>query len=470
MPRVFLLLPLLLLLVAPLQAQTGAVPRDGEAELVFDQAIGSFEEGDYGMAYRRFRLVYTQFPLNQKTTAALIMAGKSLYRQGDFERAEALLSEFVRAYPSSRYVAEARRILGYMGDRPTSTRRETVTLGIALPLTSRDTPLTQAFFNGLRLAVDEHNATGQGPQVRMVFRDTENDAGAARNAVNALRESAVIVGPLYSDEALSAAAAAEAARVPLVAPLATDPRVSAGRQYVFQANATTEVRGRVMARYALENMRMRRFGVVSASGGDGVSAQMAEGFQDEIQREGGIVGFVTEIGARGWARLDESLDAAALAEIDAIYLPVAGGSAQSDVRGALAALERTGATPRVLGNAEWHQRPNADAASRYGVTYTNDFYLDEGSAAVQRFREQYRAQSGKNLAQAPFVEQRLAFTGYDLGRFLLASLGQNRPLPDAMRRAGRFDGLGINLDFRNGQVNDALYLFRYRAGQAERLR
>ncbi len=474
MPRLLISLFLLLAGAAPLAAQPAVVPRNAEADAIFGQALKAFQNGDYPTAYRRFRLVYTQYPLNQATTAALIMGGKALYRQGDYRQAQALFDEFARTYTSSRYVPEARRMLRYIEaarSTPPTKARPTVTLGIAFPLTNRDTPRTQAFFNGLRMAVDAHNDAGDGPRVRMVFRDTGGTPEGARGAVNALRDAAVIVGPLYSEEALAAAGAAETARVPLVAPLATDPRVSRGKTYVFQANPTTEVRGRAMARYALESLRARRFGIVAESGADGVSAQMAEGFHDELQREGGIVAFMTEIPARGgWARLDETLDPDALAQVDALYLPVSGSNAESDIRNALAALDKTGATPRVLGNAEWHRRANTTAASRYTVTYTNDFAPDDADAGVRRFREQYAARTGKSLTNADFAMQRLAFAGYDLGRFLIENLDASGSVGAALRRAPRYHGLALDFDFRDGQVNDALFVFRYRAGQVEQVK
>ncbi len=469
-----LLFVFFLALAAPAQAQrTVEVPRNDEAELVFEQALEAFGSGDYGMAYRRFRLVYTQFPLNQKTTASLVMAGKALYRQGNYRHAAALFDEFIRAYGTSRYVPEARRMLDFIerAQAGGATQRETVSLGIALPLTARDAPLTQAFFNGLRMAVDEHNAGQQGPRVQMVFRDTRNDEARARAVIGELRDAAVVVGPLYSEEALAAAAAAEQAQVTLVAPLATDPRVSQGRRYVFQANATTEVRGRTMARYALSSMRARRFGIFYESGADRLSAEMAEAFGDEVMREGGQVLFYTEVPSRGgWAQIDEQVESGAFAGIDALYLPVAGSNADSDIRGALTALGRTGAMPRVLGNTEWHRRGDPEVASRYGATYTNDFYPDEGIDAVRQFRQRYEARTGDALAQQPFVQQRLAFTGYDLGRFLLQQLGTPGSMHDALRRASRYNGLGINLDFRSGNVNDALFINRYRAGNIEIVR
>ncbi len=249
--RSLLALSLLTLLVAPLaQAQVPTVPRVAEAEMIFEQGVQAFESGDYGMAARRFRLVYTQYPLNQKTTAATLMGARSLMREGQTAQAQALLRDLLTSYPTSRYAGEARRMLNGDGALPTPARRERTTLGIALPLRGDAGPLTQSFFNGLRMAVDEHNAQPRGPLVEMAFRDTRSEAAAARSAVRDLASAAVVVGPLFSDAARAAAMEAESRGVTLVAPLATDSDVSAGRRNVFQANPTLEMRGRAAARIA----------------------------------------------------------------------------------------------------------------------------------------------------------------------------------------------------------------------------
>lgn len=467
--RSLLILFLLTLLVAPLaQAQVPTVPRDAEAEMIFDQAIQAFESGDYGMAARRFRLVYTQYPLNQKTTAATLMGARALMREGQTAQAQALLRDLIDSYPTSRYAGEARRMLSGDGALPTPARRERATLGIALPLRGDAGPLTQSFFNGLRMAVDEHNAQTRGPLIEMAFRDTRSEASAARSAVRDLASAAVIVGPLFSDAARAAALEAESRGVTLVAPLATDSDVSAGRRNVFQANPTLEMRGRAAARLARAALRARRLGIVTAPG---VSEEMAEAFSDEVRREDGTVTFYQVLpSARSWGDLAPDDDAAAqngagvFADSDALYLPVAGGDAGQQVAAAVGALSQFNEVPTVIGNAEWHNRATA-ASARLGVVYTNDFFLDESSRDAQRFLSAFRQRYDTDLSRAAFIEQRLAVTGYSLGLYLIDAISSGRPVGTFLRETPR-DALGVRFDFRGGNVNSALFTCRYPNGQA----
>ena len=454
-----------LMLLAGLAAAPGpaaaqeAVPRIDEAEAIFGQALSAFEAEDHGLAARRFRFVYDSYPLHRKTTAAILMAGKALYRAGDPQAAIDLLTEFRRSYPTSSYLDEADQTIRFARQALDAREDEPIQLGIALPLGSQDVAFTQTLFNGIRLAVDQHNRQAER-RVRMVFRNTNNTAVGARNAVAELAGGAdVIVGPLYSEEAEAAAVAAERAGVVLVAPLATDETVSAGRRYVFQANPTITARGAQTARRAVQELGVRRVGIV-AEEGNSISERMAEGFEEEARRLGADVVFYELLpGPRAWADLTERVDESALRAAEAVYMPVSGRTAQSQIERVLDGFERLGVLPRVLGNSEFRDLPFRDQASDFGVLYADDFHVQE-SDAVRIFRQNYRQLADRD-------PDRLAYVGYDVTRFLLAQLVREdrEPLPAAMRAAGRYQGLGMDIDFREGNANTALFFLHYRDGR-----
>ena len=480
-------LVVLLLLLAPSKAlgqDVGGdrIPRNEEAELVFEQAIEAFEQGDYGMAYRRFRLITNTHPLNQKTTAAVLMAGKALYRQGEFERAEDVLGRFIQTYPTSSYVDEAEETLRFAREQMTieGERRDVVNLGILLPLGADDAALTQALFNGIRLAVEDFNAENdQGVTIRMIFEDSGGDPARTRQGVMALADrTSVILGPLYSEEAEAAAEAAEAEGVVMIAPLATDDAVSEGKRYVFQANPTLATRGRLVADFAMRNLRLRSFGVVAERSSSAISEKMAESFQEEAMRQGAEVAFFKLLpSARSWVQLREALEGDEegenlLSGVEAIYLPVSGADAVENIQAALRELERTNADVRVLGNAEWDDLPSKLLASLFQTTYSNDFYVDEQDPDVRAFAERYEGLTGINALALEANPRRLAFTGYDLARYVLSQIsdGSGEELASVLRAAAPYQGLGIRLDFSGSNVNQAMYFFRYRAGQLEVLR
>lgn len=471
---VLLVLLGLCLVATPARAQQNPVPPNEEANLIFEQGMEAFEEENYGMAYRRFRLVYRDYPLNPKTTAALLMAGKARYRDGAYQDAVDLLQQLVGGYGTSRYVPEAERVLGFASQQleRAGTEQRMLRLGIALPLGGDNAYLTQAMFNGIRVAVQEHNASA-GRSVRMVFRDTRNDPERARQVVSELAREGmdVIVGPLFSAEAEAAGAAAEAAQVVLIAPVATDASVANGRQYVFQANPTFRLRGRIMARYAIDELNLRDFGVVGQYG-NVISERMAEGFQQEVDTEGGRVRFFEMLeGPAAWGELAEQVGAEALERIDGLYAPASGRGAPQAMRALLEGLGEASTGAQLLGNSEWHDRPFEGQASTYVATYTNDFYVDPARPAVQDFVAAYRSLTDESPGALTVNAERLVYTGYDIAAYLTRVLGDAEvPVREALRTAELYEGLGVRLDFSEGNVNRAMFFFRYYDDRVERVR
>ena len=447
------------------------VPEIEDAERMFEDALEAFEQGEYAMAGRLFGIVRSAYDLHRKTTAALLMEAKVLYREGRFEeaveRARFLESEF----PLSSYIEAARQLreMAEEGlERGIPLPRD---LGILLPLDGSDAPLAQALFTGVRIAVDEHNEQHPDRPVRMIFRNTGVDSARAAGSVEELALLGVqaIIGPLYSSEAIASAGAAERAGVVLVAPLATDESVSNGKRYVFQANPTIVMRGRLMARFAARSLRLDDFGVIAERDRDGISERMAQGFLEEAALERRTVQYDTLLVSQtAWNRLSETLARDTILSASAVYMPIVSGESVARIDAAMRSFESMGLGERIriLGNGDWRFAPNAMRASRYATTYADDFYVARDDSSVQAFAERYR-----ELSDAE-PEGRLAITGYDVARFLLPLLvdDSEEALADRVRTAPLREGLGTRIDFEGGNVNTAMFWFRYQDGAVRRLR
>jgi len=476
-----LLRPLILILFLtgsflanPVLAQDVAeqVPEIERAETYFEQALASFEAGNYEMAYRRFQIVYETFPFNRKTTAAMLMAGKALYRAGEHREAVSILSEFVRSFPQSSYVDDAQQTLELARQELAGAKDQvhSINLGVLLPMRSNDVVLSQSLFNGIRLAVEEHNATPGAVPVRMVFRDSGGDPRRVAQAVAELANEEqvdAIVGPIFSSEAIAAAAAAEQHRVVLITPLATDEAVAKGKQHVFQANPTITLRGRQMARYAVQELGLRRFGVIAEDDDESISARMAEGFQDEALQLGAEVKFFTVFpDPGGWGRLPEEIGTLQMSGVEAVYMPLPGSNTARKARAALEGLAEMNSNVRVLGNSEWNGLNLGPEVAAYNPIYTSDFLIEESDPEVQSFVNRYQAVIGEVLAAR---DRRLPVTSYDVTRFLLqqAARSRGRLSPEVLREAPAYEGIGLRIDFSKGEVNDSMYVLGYRDGEIQ---
>ncbi len=430
----------------------------------FEAALASFESEEYAVAFFSFRELYERVPDHPKTTAALLMAGKSLYRLGEYASCVELLGAFHTRFPNSAYLQEAERVVAFarLELGKSVLQSQVVRVGVALPLSSGQHVLTQALFNGIHMAVSDHNAR-ELPLVQLIFRDTQNTAEGARRAVAELIDEGVaaIVGPLFSKEVHAAAREAERARVVLIAPLATDEYITRGRSYIFQANATLIERGRFMAREAVENLQLGTVGVV-AEDGNPVSIAMARSFAQEAARRGAVVAFDVRLKSfSDWLRLPELIGIERLSMVDGLYLSVHREferDVERVVQGALSRLGRTGSRLHILGASAWHGVELDLSAERLSVSYAGVFHVNEIRNDVRNFRQAYRV-----LSQGTEPD-RLAYTGYDVMRALLFQVGKDGSLAANLKRAPVYDGLGTRIRFDDRQRNTALYLFNHSPG------
>ena len=446
---------------ASASAQPAVADRVPAAEAAFQGGLDAYRDGDFAQAERLFRRAADDFGFNERTTAATLMAARAAYADADYDAAVTTATRLVSRYPDSRYASDARRLLARAAEGGGGVG-PVFELGVVLPVGGENGYLGQALFNGVRIAVDEHNAASPRRPVRMIFRDTGATGPGARRAVDAVVTAGAdaVIGPLFSAEAEPAGAAAEAAGVLLLAPLATDEAVSEGREWVFQGNPTFPARGRAMARYAAGRLGLDRVGVASVSGTLG--ADMAGAFATEARRLGARVAFEERLPSpEAWEDLDREVGAAALGGVQAVYLPVTGEEAPRYAADALRALDAVGArAPRPLGNLEWEGlSASRDRASRLGAVFTQDFFVTPGAADA--FGRRYRQLAG-------IGQDRLSLIGYDLTRFLLAQVeaGGEGSLAEQVRAAPQFNGVAHRFEFDGGQVNEALFILGFRDGEA----
>jgi hypothetical protein len=233
-----------------------------------------------------------------------------------------------------------------------------------------------------------------------------------------------------------------------------------------------------MARFASESLLTESVSLIYERG-ISESERMAEGFRAEAKNRDFPVPFTLRLNTpRDWTRLPEAIEEdstitdSLFAATEAFYLPIAGSNASGKIQDALTGLSRLNTSARVLGNSNWHNLSVKKEASAFTATYANPFYVDRKRAEVQRFIRRYRLLTGTTPdALSSPREQRLAYTGYDVARFLLTTLApDSTPFqPTALQRAAPYEGLGIRINFREGSVNQAMFFHRYRNNQIELL-
>jgi ABC-type branched-subunit amino acid transport system substrate-binding protein len=105
------LLVSILLALQQINAQE-SVRYSSEAESVFLEGLQRFMVNDFVGANEYFEKVVTQYPLSQRTSAAYLMAAKSLLQLRRYDESIQLVRDFLSSKSGSRYLADAHFTLG----------------------------------------------------------------------------------------------------------------------------------------------------------------------------------------------------------------------------------------------------------------------------------------------------------------------------------------------------------------------
>jgi ABC-type branched-subunit amino acid transport system substrate-binding protein len=220
------------------------------------------------------------------------------------------------------------------------TSRSAVKVGLALPLMRTAPPSAMKevgndVYEGMTYAVEQY-AADAAASVRLttVVMDTDRDPGIAERVVRemALDSSVIaVLGPVFSATSLSAARAARDAGVPLVSPTANANGIAAVGNSVFQANPDYDTRGRAMARYAYQNLGLRKLAVLAPTNSHG--RYLAEGFIREARALGARVIGVEwyERGVSDYSSQFRSLRRAGFRESEVRYIAFGGKRSRADL-------------------------------------------------------------------------------------------------------------------------------------------
>jgi len=121
---------------------------------------------------------------------------------------------------------------------------ETVNIGVLCDLSGRIGPVGSNFYKGALLAAKIANDSGgiAGSKVKVIVEDTKSEPQAALDATKKLIEIdgvQIIVGPITSVATLTIASYVNSRKVPIIATIATSPKITQlGDDYVFRVAAS----------------------------------------------------------------------------------------------------------------------------------------------------------------------------------------------------------------------------------------
>ncbi len=217
--------------------------------------------------------------------------------------------------------------------------------------------LGEAGVHGATLAVDELNAAGGieigGVKhvVRLVRRQTEPRPDAASTAATALvnvDSVDVVIAPLISAHAAPALAVTQAAGVPAVAPMASNPTVTANRPLAFRLAFTDAFQGTLLATFAYDSLGIRRVATL-ADPASSYAQDVIRLFRETFEARGGRTVASEGFAADGALDFRQQMRRIVAAHPDAILLP--NYMAQDSVQ--MRQARELGFKGRFLGSDSW---------------------------------------------------------------------------------------------------------------------
>ncbi|MCB2189444.1 MAG: ABC transporter substrate-binding protein [Deltaproteobacteria bacterium] len=311
-----------------------------------------------------------------------------------------------------------------------SPAEEPVRIGVVLPMTGSVASYGQMCWMGMLLA-QEIEPRVLGRPVKLLLVDDKSDNVEAANATNRLVQKdqvAAILGPATSSRALAAAPIAEAAKVPMVLPTATNPIITQGRKFVFRNCFIDPYQGQVAARYAYEQLGSRRAAIMMDVSQD-YAVALAKFFREEFQKLGGKVVAMVKCNT-GDQDFSAQLGTLQSFDADLLYLPM---YYSEDALVARQAQELGLKLPMLSGDgAQAPELVKIGGPAVEGFTFTAHFhpdaiYTDLGRKFLAKFQEaQANGKIGEGLT---------SFHALGAESYLL--------LLDAISRAGKLDGQAI---------------------------
>lgn len=181
---------------------------------------------------------------------------------------------------------------GSMDDSSSSSAKasgDSITIGTVTTNSGTAAAYGEAEVKGFELAVSEINAKGgiNGKKVKLESMDDKGDATEASNAYNKLagdNNVLAVGGPTISATTAAVAPLADQSKLVTIAPAATSDSIETGN-YLFRTCFKDSYQGEVAARFAAENLKVKKVAVLYGTG-DPYSSGVGEAFAKAAEKLG----------------------------------------------------------------------------------------------------------------------------------------------------------------------------------------
>jgi branched-chain amino acid transport system substrate-binding protein len=336
---------------------------------------------------------------------------------------------------------------------------ESIKVGAICELTGDIPAVGASCKNAAEMAVADVNdaggldINGVKHKVELYMEDNAGKADQSASAAQKLitqQNVVAIIGPNASRYAIPASEIAESSKVVLISPWSTNPKTTLDaktnqpKQYVFRAAFIDDFQGRVVAKFALDNLKAKKAAVLYDVASD-YNKGIAEFFKKTFEESGGqVVAFETyTTGDKDFsAQLTKIKDAAP----DVIFLP----NYYQEVPLQIQQAKRLGITAPFIGSDSWGSAEllKLCGADCEGYYFSTHYAADNATPAAKKFIDAYKAKYN----QTPDDVAALTNDSFGLLWTALKNAGKvdRQAVRDALAKIPSYEGVTGTMQFKEG--------------------
>ena len=334
-----------------------------------------------------------------------------------------------------------------------------IKIGVIAELTGDVPAVGASCKKAAEMAVAEVNDAGgiqlgdKKYKIKLIIEDNAGKADQSASAAQKLitqQNVTAIVGPNASRYALPAAEIAESGKVVLITPWSTAPKATlhsktnASKKYVFRACFIDPFQGRVVAKFALDNLQLKKAAVLYDVASE-YNKGIAEIFKEVYEQNGGkIVAFETYTTSD--KDFSSQLTKIKQAAPEIIFLP----NYYSEVPLQIQQAKRLGITVPFIGADAWGSEELVKLCGKD----CNDYYFsthyaaDAATDTTKKFIAGFKAKYGTT----PDDVAALTYDSFGLLLQALKTAGKNdrKAVRDALAKIPQYEGVTGNMQFKEG--------------------
>jgi branched-chain amino acid transport system substrate-binding protein len=272
-----------------------------------------------------------------------------------------------------------------------------IPVGVYAATTGDQAAFGNATVMGVKLAAEEINDAGGvlGRKIRLVLEDDGGRPDQAANVVSKLITSdnvLAVIGENSSSNSIAAAPICQAAKIPMISPSSTNPKVTELGDYIFRVCFIDPNQGKALATFAKNSLKLDTAAILIDKKND-YSVGLAQFFRENFEKLGGKIVAEQSYGG-GDTDFRPQLTAIKSASPKMLFVP----GFYTEVGQIAIQTRDLGINVPLVGGDGWDSPTLIEIGGKAmdGTYFSDHYFVGDPRPLVQDFVKKINARHGKN--------------------------------------------------------------------------